>query len=110
MWTDDSEEFCQQLLEAQFGPLPGNAEQLQDLLESGMVPVTQVGSCLDFVMVQNLLNVLLLQPGCLGRHLLLRALHYIITYLHFRPPFSASDRRTHAISRLEWGCWHNSLA
>ena len=40
-----SEQACQQLLEADVAHLPSNAEELQTLLESGMVPVTQVGSC-----------------------------------------------------------------
>ena len=42
-----SEQACQQLLEVEVAHLPSNAEQLQTLLESGMVPVTQVGSCLS---------------------------------------------------------------
>ena len=42
-----SEQACQQLLEAEVAHLPSNAEELQTLLESGMVPVTQVGSCLS---------------------------------------------------------------
>ena len=43
---DQSSLFCQQLLEVELGSLPEDAEQLQTLLKSGQVPVTQVGSCL----------------------------------------------------------------
>ena len=43
---EQSAQLCQQLLEVDVAPLPGNADQLQTLLESGMVPVTKVGSCL----------------------------------------------------------------
>ena len=43
--ADDSDRFCQQLLEVTINPIPDNAAQLQDLLESGKVLVTQVGSC-----------------------------------------------------------------
>ena len=46
--ADDSDRLCQQLLEVEVeDPLPDNAGQLQNLLESGKVVVTQVGSCWD---------------------------------------------------------------
>ena len=46
--ADDSDRLCQQLLEVKIeDPLPDNAGQLQNLLESGKVVVTQVGSCWD---------------------------------------------------------------
>ena len=45
--ADDSDRLCQQLLEVTFEPLPDSAAQLEKLLESGKVPVTQVGSCWD---------------------------------------------------------------
>ena len=46
--ADDSDRLCQQLLEVEVeDPLPDNAVQLQNLLESGKVVVTQVGSCWD---------------------------------------------------------------
>ena len=43
--ADDSDCLCRELLEVTFHPLPDNAAQLQDLLESGKVVVTQVGPC-----------------------------------------------------------------
>ena len=42
---DQSISFCEQLLEVKLTRLPEDAEQLQALLESGTVSVTQVGSC-----------------------------------------------------------------
>ena len=42
-----SEQACQHLLEVGVAHLPSNAEELQTLLESGTVPVTQVGSYLS---------------------------------------------------------------
>lgn len=64
---EQSAQLCQQLLEVDVAPLPGNADQLQMLLESGIVPVTKVGSC--FCALFGLLNMLSLQPGylCKGR-------------------------------------------
>ena len=63
--ADDSDRLCQQLLEVKVGPLPDNAGQLQNLLESGKVVVTQVGSCWDCALLQDLLNALSLPSGCL---------------------------------------------
>ena len=65
--ADDSDRLCQQLLEVKVSRLPDNAAQLQNLLESGKVVVTQVGSCWDCALLQDLLNALSLPSGCLGK-------------------------------------------
>ena len=49
--ADNSDRLCQQLLEVTFDPLPDNAAQLETLLESGKVPVTQVGSYRDCILL-----------------------------------------------------------
>ena len=58
--------FCEQLLEVKLTQLPEDAEQLQTLLESGRLPVTQVGSCFSVCFGVGFADSLSLQPGRLG--------------------------------------------
>lgn len=102
-----SEQACQQLLEVEVAHLPGNAEDLQTLLESGMVPVTQVGSCLNVC------------PGVgLAFHcnravwdcLCLYCIRLNITDLHYRSPFGTSPEITHRSSQRDKGRLRSTLA
>ncbi len=64
---DQSISFFEKLLEVKLTRLPEDAEQLQTLLESGTVPVTQVGSWSSFCYCVGFAESLSMQSGCLGK-------------------------------------------
>ena len=64
---DPSFSLSKQLLEVQLTHLPQDAEQLQTLLEAGMVPATQVGSCFSVCSGVGFAESISLHPGCLGK-------------------------------------------